>query len=263
MSTNLRVVLEGKYEQVEQAALRWAKAAEDLRDDEWDRRRAWAVMAGEAEGERAAVEALERKSAATKSAEGAQLLARYRSSRQAAERVLSERVRAFGGSGAGGAQVCARQLAEHLPLQCSHNFVRPRFLVAAILLGVGSVLLGLFYPVALWGLTAAVALGWVTTRRLDRVTVTQQVLRVNDFAARFGSLESVTLSQSGAGYVLIALLKGGGYRSWWFDRPLTDVVEVLHAEGVPASACPVKHVFGEQVEDETEVDWFDQWVRRG
>ncbi|MFT3838695.1 MAG: hypothetical protein QM723_17075 [Myxococcaceae bacterium] len=261
MVSNLRIVLEGKLERVEQATLRWNAALQELGDGEWDRRRGWVTAGEETEGEAEAVAALEKK--ASESPEGLALLREYQAARGAFEKVLSERVKAFGGVDGAGLRASVAALAEHLPLQCTRVFMRPALLLHALLLGVGSVALAFLQPWALVLLTGAVGLALLSVRVKARVVVTQRVLVVNDFVAPFQQLDSAALRQVPGGYVLVVMSDGGKAHRWTFGSPLTDVIELLSAEGVHATSCPVAPVFKEPPPvPDSELDWFDRWMRR-
>lgn len=243
MATNLRIVLEGKLEQVERATLGWTAALQELGDGEWDRRRGWVAAGEETEGEAEAVAELAKK--AKESPEGLALLRKYQAARGAFEKLLSERVKAFGGVDGVGLKASVAALAAHLPLQCTHTFTRPMLLLHALLLGVGGVLLAFLQPEALVLLTGAVGLALLSVRVKDRVIVTQRVLAVNGFVAPFERLESVALRQVPAGYRLFVMSDGGEVHRWTFSSPLTDVIELLSAEGVHATSCPVAPLFKE------------------
>lgn len=261
MATDLRIALEGKLEQVEQATLRWAGALENLRDSEWDRRRGWAALAIESEGELEAVRALEQKASTMHSAEGTATAGRYHAARETTERLLRGRLSAFGDSCACSPASCARQLAEHLPLQCARVFTRPVLLMHALIVAGAAVALSFVHPEALMLLTGALGLALLSVRVHARVTVTQKVLAVNGFALPFERIQSATLCQRGTGYLLVVLERGGPSHSWRFGLPLTDVMEILASEGVRVTSCPVAPVFKEpEPESKSELDWFDRYL---
>jgi hypothetical protein len=266
MTTHLRAVLEGRYETVERAALRWAEAAESLRAEDWDRRRQWTSLAVEDSEETEAVEALERKLAQQWSEDGTALLTQYRAARSQTQQLLDKRLTAFGGSSGAPAQM-VKELTSHLPLQCSHRYMISMWLMGAITTGFGAFLLVLFHPwLAVPPLVVALVLLLISVKRSDQVTVTQRVLSVNGFAMPFEQLQSVTLSYVARSYVLSVLLHDGTLRSWTFDQPLTDVVEMLRASGVKAVGCAVPHVItparNREPSRKEADDWFDRWFSR-
>ncbi|MFT3838694.1 MAG: hypothetical protein QM723_17070 [Myxococcaceae bacterium] len=194
---DLKVQLEGAYEQVDAAQERFAAAARGLRRSQWYRSAGWISLRDLSPDELAAVAALTRKASLEPCAS---LLKKLERDERRARADLASRLRELGEhvDGSIGEQVSA--LAGHLPVVLVHDLRSYLFGLSVLISGLTVCLVFEGYAAAA---VAVVTLGawWAALKCAiaPKISVTNKVLIADDLPIRFGDLASVYVAEWGRG----------------------------------------------------------------